>query len=41
VFGVAFDTIDMADLGPEENIRKLLKSAAATEAAQGHGKVVK
>jgi hypothetical protein len=33
VFGVAFDAIDMADVVPQENIRKLLKSAAATEAA--------
>ena len=32
VFGIAFDAIDMADVVPQEDIRRLLKSAAATEA---------
>jgi hypothetical protein len=33
VFGVAFDAIDMADVVPQEDIRKLLKAAATAEAA--------
>lgn len=33
VFGVAFDTIDMADVVPQEDIRKLLKAAAKAEEA--------
>ena len=33
VFGVAFDAIDMADVVPQDDIRKVLKSAASAEAA--------
>lgn len=33
VFTVAFDAIDMADVLPQEDIRELLKTAAAAEAA--------
>jgi hypothetical protein len=32
-FGVAFDAIDMADVVPQEGIRKLVKAAAAEEGA--------
>jgi hypothetical protein len=33
VFGIAFEAIDMADVVPQEEVRALLKSAAAKEAA--------
>ena len=37
VFGVAFDTIDMTDIVPQDHARARLKAAAAAEAA-GDGK---